>query len=376
MIFKLFLLTLSFTNLTLFWVIKIPHVLALVLFAKNKLWKSEVPYEVFFLCAAMAFMTVSTVINPSVQFFSDLIGLSICGFLYIVSFGLAKKSFSQPVISKYVFNSVYYCSMIALGFYVIEFYLSFDIRGSLGLKREIKAEYFGVLRNYGLSTEPGGFAYYYLSLLGFIAFYVVNNRSVSILAKVLVISGSFLLTFSAGAVGVLFVALFITIIYSVGSSSVAKSIILGFCFFGGVWVVYQNIPNELLAPIVGKLSLSTDYASSANRLNAYLFGLSRLTIDMPFGHGADYINGYFDHSLFNWFLTYAVQYGYLVLFCIGCFFVSIFLRIKKMPAEIQIFHIFAVVAIIGILNIVGVYHSVVYWFVLGAIGGLGARRYV
>lgn len=373
MIEKLFLFALSFSNIALFWIIKLPHLFAIVIFVKHKLWRYPAPIESGFLLFAIFLMTGSSLLAPNVQFFADGMALILCTFVYITSFTLVKYKFTSTVLIKTVFNSVFYCSVLALSFYVFKWLLSFDIREVLGLRREIKAEYFGVLRNAGLSTEPGSFAYYYLSISSFVALYVVKNRTAITLAKLFVILASFILTFSAGAIGIFVIAFIVTSFYSIRLITL-KTIFVWILIAFFLGFIYKIINLDFLLPIVGKLTLSADYASSSIRLQTYLWGLEQLAPDKVFGSGPGYTSYFFEHSLFNWFLTFTVEYGYVVLSAILLFFIGVFLRIRKIPMQIRRFYFFSYISIILLLNIVGVFHSVFYWFVLGAIGGIAGGR--
>ena len=103
-------------------------------------------------------MTIASVINPSTEYFQDLVGISVCIFIFITSYGLAKYIISRDLLLRYLFLTTLLTSVIALSFYFFEYLFSYDLRTILGLKRDITAEFFGIKRNYGLiqSQEASG----------------------------------------------------------------------------------------------------------------------------------------------------------------------------------------------------------------------------
>ncbi len=87
-------------------------------------------------------MTIASVINPSTEYFQDLVGISICIFIFITSYGLAKYIISIDLLLRYLFLTTLLTSVIALSFYFFEYLFSYDLRTILGLKRDITSEFF------------------------------------------------------------------------------------------------------------------------------------------------------------------------------------------------------------------------------------------
>ena len=196
------------------------------------------------------------------------------------------------------------------------------------MKRDLTAYYFGILRNYGLATEPGNFGYFYISLTAFITYHLVNNINLFTINKFICIFISFILTFSAGAFGILLVVLFLLIASNIKKYyKIGLPIILIFSILG--FILLSALPPDFLNPIIGKLLLSSDYASSSSRSDAYTFGLSALNEFPLFGNGSSYIEAFYEHSLYNWFLTITVEYGFVTVFFILLFFSSVLLRISN-----------------------------------------------
>lgn len=369
------LLTLSFTNIQLFWILKIPHVLSLLIYIKYKLWNSKIPSELFFIFIAYIFMTIASVINPSTEYFQDLVGISICIFIFITSYGLAKYIISIDLLLRYLFLTTLLTSVIALSFYFFEYLFSYDLRTILGLKRDITSEFFGIKRNYGLYTEPGGFGYFYIALSGFLFIYFKNNLTMRTYVSFFIILASFLLTYSAGSFGIIVIA-YIAALVLVNKIAIHKFLIPA-VFLGAIlFSLYSYLPPDLVAPLFNKLTISENHASSSNRLTAWSFGLTWINLGSPFGNGGGFIGQYFDHSLFNWFLDLAVKYGYLTAASIIAFFISIFVKISKLRSSEKFFYYLSILSIFGILLIVGVYHTVVYWLSLGIISALSEEKNV
>ena len=243
------------------------------------------------------------------------------------------------------------------------------MRDYIFLNRENSASYFGLKRNYGLASEPGNFSYFYIAITGFVAWYFYKNQNIKTSIKAMLIVGSLILTFSAGAIGIALMSLSLTLFfYSFSNFYRATGILISIIVV--IFISTQLITYEYLEPIFNKLTLSSSHKSSFTRLEAWEFGLSKISILEPFGFGPNYIDDIFDHSLFNWFLTFSVSYGIFAGFFLVVFFIFEVVNILKWDSEFKYFLLFSMVCIFGILNIVGVYHSVVYWFVLGLTKGL------
>ena len=369
---QFFLVILSFTNISLFWIIKLPHVFLILLTIKYKLYRYSFPKELYFFIIVLFFYIISTIINPNINFFIDAAGLFICMLIYALCFIIARNIFDIKDLCKYFFLSAYYTSLLALFFQAFEFLTSYDIRLYFGLNREIKAEYFGILRNSGLATEPGNFAYYYLSISGFIFAYLKNNLTTISIFKFLVIIASFILTFSAGGIAILILVNLILIFLKFRRFlyySLSKTLI----FFIFLFMVFIYFPIEFIEPIIGKVTLSGDYKSSSIRYDTLIFGLSNTSVYLPFGNGPGFIDLFYEHSLYNWFLGTVVEYGYFSLFFILLIFLNLFIKIYRMKNFVKYDLLFMLLSIFFILNIVGVYNSPVYWVVLGFISGISSK---
>ena len=151
-----------------------------------------------------------------------------------------------------------------------------------------------------------------------------------------IILASFLLTYSAGAFGIIVIA-YIAALVLANKLAIHKLLIPAISLGAILLGLYIYLPPDLVAPLFNKLTISENHTSSSNRLTAWSFGLTWINLGSPFGNGGSFIGQYFDHSLFNWFLDLAVKYGYLTAASIIAFFISIFVKVSKLRSPEKFF---------------------------------------
>ena len=210
----------------------------------------------------------------------------------------------------------------------------------------------GVPRLYGFASQPSQFAYF---LLAFGPLALVHHKNLirrQLLAKttlaipVLLISTTFLLTFSVGSYLVAAIACILTLLIKNKPLELAS-------FFGCAvlaMLAFFFFNPEIIESLYGKISLDTSFKSAAQRVDAALAAV-RAIAESPFGHGAGFLTKSTNSTAINWYLTLAAEAGLFSLsFFLGIIF-FVFATIKRAPKEFQTALVFSWISISLSLNL-------------------------